>query len=385
MDDEANLNISLLFRKKGLNTYVPSKGSVASGGTDMYLAGNNRYIGKSATVGVHSWAYPKFFGLHYKAGSEFPKEDQLHQPYIKYYKQINIPEDFYWFTLNQAGVEDSYEMSITEMQQFNMFTKIINESQNENNFIIPNFKIEKSYDETLKAFTKKIEVFGIPIYAVPKVENQKLIHAANVMAQYLDNNEDGIPDNIKVVKEMQKNKAFVVMWKEENDINIAIPKERMGQDLGNDETNPNFVKNNKQGDFDASLEEILHIITYSGYSKAYPEIFGENPNSKIAKAMDKARGGYFEKNPRKYPENAWYSYYDKTCTYECMVVEYHYWALTSILGAQENRLEEINEEWKLNTKEKVEEKDKDIYALLTNPEYKFPTKLPNGNYRGQNE
>jgi len=56
--------------------------------------------------------------------------------------------------------------------------------------------------------------------------------------------------------------------------------------------------------------------------------------------------------------------------------------MTSILGAQEDRFDEIGQEWKLNTKEKVMETDPDIYNLLTDPQYKLPTILPDGNYQG---
>ena len=107
--------------------------------------------------------------------------------------------------------------------------------------------------------------------------------------------------------------------------------------------------------FDASLEEVLHLITQHGYAEVYPNIFGENKDSEIAKAMDMARGGYFKNVPNSYPSNAWYTYDDKTCDYSCQITEYTYWALTSILGGQNypGRLDEIKQEWRLNTKEKV--------------------------------
>ncbi len=68
-----------------------------------------------------------------------------------------------------------------------------------------------------------------------------------------------------------------------------------------------------------------------------------------------------------------------------MISEYIYWALTSILGAQEvpGRLESIQQEWTLNTKEKVRTGDPTVYALLTNPKYKFPTVLPDSEYRAK--
>ena len=66
------------------------------------------------------------------------------------------------------------------------------------------------------------------------------------MAQYLDNDKDGIVDDQLVLNKMTENKAFTVMWKNENDLNIDTLYGRKGQDLGNDETHPNNVYNRKQ-------------------------------------------------------------------------------------------------------------------------------------------
>jgi hypothetical protein len=246
----------------------------------------------------------------------------------------------------------------------------------------PNFTIQAHSDEGFSNFEKKVVVFGIDIYAVSKVEDKKLLHAANVMAQYLDNDEDGTIDNPLVLDKMLENKAFLVMWKKERDLSIDPPSDRMGQDLGNDETNPFFVSNGKTGTFDATLEEVLHIVNNAGHSYAYPQSFGQNTGSELANAMDIARGGQFMSIPDSYPPNAWYSYDDATCDYaSCQTIEYLYWALTSMLGAQENRLDEIGHEWKLNTQDLVKTKDIAVYSLLTNPIYKMPTVLPDGTYK----
>ena len=247
----------------------------------------------------------------------------------------------------------------------------------------PNFTIVAHSDNGFSSFNRKVVVFGIDIYAVSSVEDTKLIHAANVMAQYLDNDEDGTVDDHLVLDKMLENKAFMVMWKNENDLeNIEPPSVREGQDLGNDETHPNFVSNGRMGEFDASLEEVLHIINSAGHSAAYPNAFGQRVGSDLANAMDIARGGQFITIPNLYPANAWYSYDDQTCDYaSCQTIEYLYWAITSILGAQENRLNEIDDEWRLNTRQKVEDTDTAIFTLLTNPIYKIPTILPDGTYR----
>ena len=246
----------------------------------------------------------------------------------------------------------------------------------------PNFTIIATTNGDLGGFNRKVIVFDIPIFAVPDVEDKKLLHAANVMAQYLDNDEDGAIDNQVVHAAMQTNNAFMVMWNKESDLDdIDPPNNAEGQDLGNDETIPGFVANGKIGRFDASLEEVWHIISHAGYASAYPSIFGEKKGTVLTNAMDKARGGQFTKIPDPYPANAWYSYDDHTCDYSCMATEYIYWALTSILGAQENRLNEISQEWDLNTRDLVQNTDVAVFDLLTDPQYKFPKILPDGTYK----
>ena len=237
-----------------------------------------------------------------------------------------------------------------------------------------NFTIVAHSDTGFTSTNRKVMVFGIPVYAFYDVEDSKLLHAANIMAQYLDNDENGIVDNSLLLTTLLNNEAALFMWKTESQINLNA------QDLGADESIPTWHTNGQTGQFDAALEEVWHVITYSGYSDAYPEIFGENSGTSLTNAMDIARGGNFTSIPENYPNNAWYTYDDQTCDYQCMATEYFYWGMTSILGAQENRLNEISQEWDLNTRILVENIDTSIYALLTNPLYKFPSILPDGSY-----
>ena len=242
--------------------------------------------------------------------------------------------------------------------------------------------VSESDRNYFKYFCKTAEVFGIKIYATENVENEKVLHAASILAEYLDNDEDGTADNQRIVNRLIDKKAWLLMAMNEEESSAAI-RLPIGNsaflELYDDEVS--IINGNPR--FDASLEEILHLITQHGYAEVYPNKFGEDKNSEIAKAMDESRGGYFKNVPNSYPSNAWYTYDDKTCNYSCQITEYTYWALTSILGAQEfpGRLEEIQHEWRLNTKEKVKNSDQLVYSLLTDPKFKFPTNLPNGRYR----
>ncbi|NQU20333.1 MAG: hypothetical protein HQ567_03555 [Candidatus Nealsonbacteria bacterium] len=240
-----------------------------------------------------------------------------------------------------------------------------------------------------RLLAKQVDVFGIMVYATESTPDKKVLHAANVLAQYLDNDADGQPDNRAVIEAMRKHRAAVMMCATERemqriDIGRHVPDEVLDkmvlQGLFGEETRPGGAS---RGEFDATLEEVLHLITDAGYGEVYPEVFGREPGTAIAKAMDVARGGHFERVPRKYPAGAWYTYYDRTCRYRCQMSEYFYWGLTSILGAQDypGRLDEIDDEWRLNTAAKVKAKDPTLYKLLTDPKYKLPTVLPDGNYR----
>ena len=242
--------------------------------------------------------------------------------------------------------------------------------------------VSESDKNYFKYFCKTTEIFGIKIYATNKVDNEKMLHAASILAEYLDNDEDGQVDNQKVVDKLIEKNVWLLLVKNENDQDDAERinlKNSNYQDLRDEE----ITLVNGSPRFDASLEEVLHLITQHGYAEVYPEVFGEKKGSKMADAMDIARGGYFKKVPNEYPTNAWYTYNDESCDYSCQITEYTYWALTSILGGQDfnGRFDEIKDEWKLNTKEKVKNNDIDVYNLLTKSEYKLPTKLPNGKYR----
>ena len=247
---------------------------------------------------------------------------------------------------------------------------------------------------------KYANVFGIHIFASQTTPEDKLSHAAGVLAQYLDNDEDGAPDNTRVLSHLVSRNVFIIMPGTEAEmerLEMELVREagyHFGQDLYGEETKPDFLVDGKINApnghyYDGALEEILHPITQHGYANAYPEVFGEERGTILANCMDAARGGYFKRVPKGgpksgYPAEAWYHYTDETCDYSCMVTEYIYWALTSILGTQDfpGRHEALEVEWELNTRERVRTKDAAVYELLTDPQYGFPIKkAPDGNYK----
>ena len=96
---------------------------------------------------------------------------------------------------------------------------------------------------------------------------------------------------------------------------------------------PNGVAN---GEFEVTLEEVLHLITVAGYANAYPKVWELHKSTAVADAMDTARGGYFETVPGSYPTNARFNYDDHTREYNFMITKYFYSSLTSNITAEFN-------------------------------------------------
>ena len=145
------------------------------------------------------------------------------------------------------------------------------------------------------AWVKKVMVHGVPILATNTTGDDKLLHAAGVLAQFLDNDEDGEVDNPDVHQAILDTGGTIVMTgaqQEAHEMDWAnAPR---GQGLYDEETQ---LDARERGVFDAALEEIFHMVTDNGLAVAYPETFGLEPGSELTDAMDKARGGRFDGPP----------------------------------------------------------------------------------------
>jgi len=99
-NDDALVKGARLVHQYGYNTCVPSDGMVASGGTDMFVSGLERYATPGAKIGIHSWA-----GTHNgveTVGSDFPRDHWKHVMYLDLLEETCIPYDFYWQTLKSG-------------------------------------------------------------------------------------------------------------------------------------------------------------------------------------------------------------------------------------------------------------------------------------------
>ena len=276
-------------------------------------------------------------------------------------------------------------------------------------------------------FSKYSNAFGVNVFATSGVSDWKISRVSNIIAECLDNDLDGAPDNISVVNSLFANQASIIMTSGELSKAMNFGSEGVsGIDTSLltghyalQELQGNSVKSGI-GEFDGSLEKVLNLITKYGWSDVYPSTFGTLSGSLMANYMDSGRGGHFEWCDRhtmpngrvmfgpihginqtcvewgavypigsftsgkaygSYPSGSYFHHADSECDYDCQSLKYFYFGLTTIMGAQTGRHSENILSWEYNTPTGLQSGDPNFYNLLTNSEYKLPTGyIPTGVY-----
>lgn len=224
-------------------------------------------------------------------------------------------------------------------------------------------------------------VSPVTIYADAQVGDEYLLHAANITALYLDNDQDGNWDNENVSNHLSSVGASLFILKQEDEEYLisflnSLPSDVVSKFI-DDDTSQSLYESEMilcdshssfdacfSGDNtkrDASYEEILHLITHVGFSKVYSSNFGEEQgSSSVSASMDIARQ-YFvpvqndtlcltESIPTPFGSmveydcdwsdamagSGWFTYDDPSCNYECQVTEYTYWTINAALGMLEH-------------------------------------------------
>ena len=251
------------------------------------------------------------------------------------------------------------------------------------------FTIEDNPDINSSAFsdfTKYIRVLDcFNIYAESSIPDEKVLHAASVAAELLDNNEDGEVDDPLLKNELDFNGALIPIFSYDGSPAMDNFFDNYNGNGASAVLWRNEIDPNNPGYWgsDATVEEIVHVINVVGHTNIYPAAFSIQPNSSLlTDAMDIARGGQFIQHPGNYPEEAWYHYDDYTCDYECMAVEYLYWCIVTDMGilSDNQTCAGIANEWEPCTPALFEEVDTLMYALINDNNYLLPQLAPDGNY-----
>jgi hypothetical protein len=261
----------------------------------------------------------------------------------------------------------------------------------------------------------------VTIMAEETITDAELQHVASVMAELLDNDEDGTIDDPGAAAQLRARNAMMLVWDDVHD-----PSQRESDGVRRDDNTLVYVagtsgdhRRNQTlhknpawmsirigmvdeaaagrtdwqfGQIDSTLEECFHLLTDWGFGPAYPETFGRRGTSTLLDLMDAARGGKFMSGGpdrgaerETYPEGAWYTRVER-CSYECFASEYFYWLFSSLGGVQRHMGGPSEgglwAQWKANTPELMREKQPQAVALFEDhsASFRLPRNIPNGKY-----
>lgn len=219
-------------------------------------------------------------------------------------------------------------------------------------------------------FTQSAIVFNsVTICATKEVKRAKLVHAANVTAQWLDNDQDGKVDEPRLLPLLKQNKATLLMsargFSEQAFDKIEPDLENtIGQDLSGEETSPIDRR-------DASQEEIHHLIVNAGWQNLAPTVFSDT----------KAQGSLLYKQWQKAEQQGSYSYDDPTCDDRCKTVEFFYLATAAYLGSSADLQ---SDEMMIKNRRSLKQKLPELVNMMESFDYQYPVHLwPDGNYAHQ--
>ncbi|MEM7474716.1 MAG: hypothetical protein AAF483_06965 [Planctomycetota bacterium] len=311
IDDESNLRAARYVRNFGFSTIIEPNGEVASGGTDFFLAGKQRTVESGGRLGIHSWGGPGF------QGSDVPKDDPQHELYLEYYREMGIPEAFYWRTLEAAPIDGIHWMTEQELEQFKVRTGSQDSPANTgteeaagNTELVPsdcnaaptqpktrNSELVKKktqlgelapsqirytrihevnelfpakYRSVFDRFNQIIAPNGksIHIFAQPEISDIQLRHVRSVMLHYLQNLPDSQygSDKAAVANRMADNRAMMMICKGHDGQyrEPRIPAQPLYADETIVEGTTAYINNEFEEHRDASLEEILHCVHDNG-------------------------------------------------------------------------------------------------------------------------
>ena len=297
MDDVSNVRAAQFVRRMGLATHIPRDGEVASGGTDFFLAGISRTADKGARFGVHSWSGAG------EEGGDLPRNDPEHEMYLDYYRGMNIPTEFYWYTLEAAPADGIHWMTPEELTRYGVLTGNTVDMSNGNGSVLGT---DESYGldsievlssgrgvvplpETVHSYLRKtfdryarvVTPSGRPIHilAQPSWSEDQIVHVRKVL-EHLLTNAPGTAygaDKSPVADAMAERRATMCLFTDIDAMETAFDGalgdlELAIQDLrANECTPPGSPDYLKHGTRDATYEEVLHLVHDYGFRPALPE------------------------------------------------------------------------------------------------------------------
>ncbi len=318
MDDEANLEAARIVRQRGLATHVPAFGVIASGGVDFFLAGARRSLARGAQLGVHSWGDEGF------EGADLPRDREEHRLYLDFYDAIEIPAEFYWYTLESAPADGIHWMTDQEIERYSIATEPMEEARSDDDayglgslrtFEAPRgivrlgHGVHPAISQVFDRYTRVTAPNGKPIHILAQQgwSDDQIVRARKVLEHMLapaPGSKYGA-DKRAVANTMANRRATLALFDDEPAMERGFRGTFGGLRLGVQDLRANECPVEGSDDYmrhdtrDAAFEEILHLVHDQGIRPALPEYDREIQAANNAAA----ERGIWDPWPREEPDS----------------------------------------------------------------------------------
>ena len=123
VNDDINMRTGKLLRASSLNTKVLSDSIIASGGVDLFVAGNIRFLETGAMVGVHSWCCIRDI-----IGADLPEKHPAHKDQLAYFRkmlEVVLGPRFYFYKIKSARADGIHWMDKKALKKWGIATHYI--------------------------------------------------------------------------------------------------------------------------------------------------------------------------------------------------------------------------------------------------------------------
>lgn len=276
VDDDSSIRACRIVRQHGLATHVPGDGEIASGGVDLFMAGERRSVSPGGRLGVHSW------GGVGQAGDQLDRDHEAHEMYLEFFRDMDVPEAFYWFTIEAAGPEDIHWMSQEELTQYGCLTDeppqaVTPQSTGSYEFGLSSIPLTRRRVRA-GGFTKQVEIVApngkpIRIIAQEGVPDLAVARARNLLRFFLTD----VPgakygaDKSAIANAMANNRAVLMMptGSHRPGHEPRIDAQPLYQDETPIDGSPWYLESD-WSHRDAGFEEIFHLVHDTGIGTFMP-------------------------------------------------------------------------------------------------------------------
>ncbi len=113
-DLRVNSRIAELIRARGIDTHLERTSYIASGGVDLFLAGEERSMECGARIGVHSWASED--GSEPRTLGYDPLEDRMEA----FHDRLGVADGFYSFARDAAPHSSLYFLTTDDIATYDL-------------------------------------------------------------------------------------------------------------------------------------------------------------------------------------------------------------------------------------------------------------------------